>query len=542
MPDWTASATNIVAITSDSQGDVYTCEQNFSTSRSDVESYEPTGTLKWSEDTDAAGLRSISVGNGEVYVGGDGGDDFYNTSDEDLSIFAAADGFKLDSRSLGNTYAELHLAGSTDSFYADDSGSFINYETGAQTLNPNGNGFSRGVFDGTYFWLTDGDYIYQVDESPTIVASKPYSDASHITTSANHIYVVAQSTIAKIDKSNLSIVWKEDYGESVFDIDYDDTGSRIYAVFGTGRAPLQIRDSDGVAVKAYNTAIGQENVTVNQGTTSVFWNGITEELVQVSDTEWEDRLITAAQTSTVATPNETDALKRVFATPTMNDAQVTAYQASVDRLVAQAVMNTESGVSASSTRANSVEALATMNTPAGTENIGSTQFAASATMLTGAVEEAEETWLILDAEGEEYLTDLMRLDDGFPQFRRGREITRTFLFTEDRGTRNHYHAYRRLNEKFNSYLTEDTIKMAITYDGRPHYTQNINPRSPATSYLWEVRPNPSIEGVKDWWVVVTDVEEASRLVGGSEALTVTMYVLAPTDEGDRQYIRDNFEV
>jgi len=258
--------------------------------------------------------------------------------------------------------------------------------------------------------------------------------------------------------------------------------------------------------------------------------------------------ITASQPSAAATMNSTSTQSGVFGrdpgvTVSMNDAQVTSTSAAATQTTVPATMNPDAGVTSAQVTSTQFGATAIMNALGAKDTVTATQVSAPATMHTTSVQESGSSWNIKDKGGNSYAATLMRLDEGIPQFRRGREITRTFIFSKDTGASTHENTYETIRERFGEYLTENTTKMVSTFRGETRFRQNLNPQTNAESYVWEVTPNPSLQDDLDsWWVLVTNIEDTTTMVGPSESLEVTMVPLAPTSEGDRTYIEDNFEV
>lgn len=140
---------------------------------------------------------------------------------------------------------------------------------------------------------------------------------------------------------------------------------------------------------------------------------------------------------------------------------------------------------------------------------------------------------ITDVDGETYTADNILLDNGKPLFRRGSELQLSLEF-------NTTTVYTALLDKFNVYLTPDTIKYKPTTTGLAKYKQNINPLNSTTSYLWKF--TTTYDSLDDWWVILVDITDNTQIVGASNLLQVTVVPIAPTSEGDRNYIIDTYEV
>lgn len=152
-------------------------------------------------------------------------------------------------------------------------------------------------------------------------------------------------------------------------------------------------------------------------------------------------------------------------------------------------------------------------------------------------------WTLTDDGNQTYTIDSINASGGEILFRLGQEITRTFVFhTDSDGGEYHTDTYERLKENYGRHLTDNTVLTTETHRGVPRYTQNINPISNASSYLFKLEPGSSLDMYKSWWVVITAMEDDTTMIGPAERLSVTLYPLTPADGQTRAEIVDEYEV
>lgn len=151
-------------------------------------------------------------------------------------------------------------------------------------------------------------------------------------------------------------------------------------------------------------------------------------------------------------------------------------------------------------------------------------------------------WKLTDDGAQTYTIDSVDLGSGETHFKRGEELTLPCVFHEDSGGEFHLETYNRLLDNYNRYLSEDVVKTTTTSRGNPRYTQNLNPLSEASSYLFKLEAGDSLDYQEDWWVVITEMTDITRLRGAAETLEITFFPLKPIEDEDREEIVDEYEV
>lgn len=151
-------------------------------------------------------------------------------------------------------------------------------------------------------------------------------------------------------------------------------------------------------------------------------------------------------------------------------------------------------------------------------------------------------WTLTDDGGQTYTINTIDLNAGEPLFKRGQSITLPCVFHENQGGEFHLETYNRLLDNYNRYLSDDTVKTVTTSRGEPRYTQNINPLSEASSYLFKLVPGDDLTYQEPWWIVIVDISDSTLLRGPAETLQLSVLPLRPVDGYTRQEIVDEYEV
>lgn len=397
--------------------------------------------------------------------------------------------------------------------------------------------------DGTYLYVgTDNYRVHKHRISDGVRVDTVTVNTERVGDILYHdgfIYVDADN-ITKIDATDLSIVWEADV--NVREIEYDTSEDLLYAPRSTldNAGIARVDPSDGKVLAEYDAGVPYDDVSIVDASTIVGTQD--SQTTSINDNEFAIVLekLSATQVQSVATMLDTELTFGVVVKVEMNDAQVSSLALSGTQVQGVGAMNVGE-ISAYDASATQFTVQALSNNSGSLDKLSAVQPTGSATMLTGVTEESTDLWVIEDVDGNEYLASRMRLDDGVPQFRRGQEITRVFIFSDDFGGIPAENIYSNVKD-FGRYLTEDSVRTITSYNGVPKYTQNVNPLAETTSYLWKVTPNASSDTIEPWWVVVTNIRDVTRMVGASHALETTMYAVAPVSEGDRTYIQNNFEV
>jgi len=151
-------------------------------------------------------------------------------------------------------------------------------------------------------------------------------------------------------------------------------------------------------------------------------------------------------------------------------------------------------------------------------------------------------WLLTDDGAQTYTIDSIDLSAGETQFKRGQELTLQCIFHEDSGGEFHLETYNRLLDNYNRYLSEGAVKTTVSSRGQPRYTQNLNPISEASSYLFKLEPGDDLDYQTDWWVVISNIADTTTIRGPAESLEITFFPLTPVDGQTREQIVDEYEV
>lgn len=151
-------------------------------------------------------------------------------------------------------------------------------------------------------------------------------------------------------------------------------------------------------------------------------------------------------------------------------------------------------------------------------------------------------WLLTDDGAQTYTIDSVDLNAGEVLFKRGQELTLPCVFHEDSGGEFHLETYNRLLDNYNRYLSEDAVKTTTSSRGQPRYTQNLNPISETSSYLFKLEAGSSLDYQTDWWVVMTNISDETFIRGPAERLDITFFPLTPVDGTTRSGVVGEYEV
>lgn len=150
----------------------------------------------------------------------------------------------------------------------------------------------------------------------------------------------------------------------------------------------------------------------------------------------------------------------------------------------------------------------------------------------------DTTWTITNL-ADEITADGMTIDGGWPDFTVGSEVSFSLVFESQ-----HASSYQTMRE-YGKYLFDDAVEYGTDYREVPYYKERINPDfrpSASVSFLFKLLPADRIRNLKGWWIIVSDIEDATLYDGPWGRLNFTGFVLAPASEGDRSYIENQFEV
>jgi len=149
------------------------------------------------------------------------------------------------------------------------------------------------------------------------------------------------------------------------------------------------------------------------------------------------------------------------------------------------------------------------------------------------------TWTITDAGSNTYTVDAVSVEDGWPDFQIGQNVSLELIF--DSGS--HESDYKSLKE-FGEFLFDGATQTGVDYRQVPYYREYKHAQAPsnAQSYLWKLEPDSSIDYVDPYWVLLTDMTDNTLYSGAWEKLEVELFVIAPTSEGNRSTIQNEYEV
>jgi len=507
----------------DNSGNVY-----FEDGDGTLKSVDSTGTLRWTAtdiNGDGSSIRDFApLPDGSEVIVNFYNDTWYfldgstgNVNSSTADTLGIADGAGM--VSVGNT-REVYVGA-----FGDDALYHYNADTDSpikSVIPPNG-AFSTPSTEIPYnssqvFIADDSGYVYDLDASDFSV-----NDSLQIETFGMAVedadrdgsYLVAagfdlgasEGVYHGVDNSTtLTDDWR-DTDNGAYATTYDDVEGKAIRRNQAQDKLLKIDNAGEISDEFSDGGSDYSDAYVNEDfdDTLVYANRGFGEVVQVADSEFTSvgpEAITATQVETPAT----------MTTPTL-----------IENFVEQATQVSTAG---------------TMNTTVADTipvfDVTATQVEGLATVNTVETVSPDPFWKIYTADGSQYTTDI-RLDGGPPQFRVGTEFSRVFTFNRE----GHTAVYNELRSKYTRNLTDTTVQLVNTINGRPHFTQNINPISDADSYLWRVKDVPV---TRDWWVVVTDISDVTRHAGPSEALEVTMVPIAPFSAGDRETITTEYEV
>jgi len=147
-----------------------------------------------------------------------------------------------------------------------------------------------------------------------------------------------------------------------------------------------------------------------------------------------------------------------------------------------------------------------------------------------------------DINGATYPVDMVDISAGEYLITRAEEIELPCIFIKDADGVNHIETYNRIVDSFGKNLTESAVNTVVTNGSKPRYTQNINPLSEVDSYLLKMNLESTSDYHKNWWVVLSGIEDGTVLRGSREVLTLTLFPLVPENGETFSEIIDEYEV
>lgn len=146
-------------------------------------------------------------------------------------------------------------------------------------------------------------------------------------------------------------------------------------------------------------------------------------------------------------------------------------------------------------------------------------------------------WTIEDARGNIYTADGVSIDDGWIDFTVGRETTLQFVFND--ATRQS--DYEALIE-FGEYLYDGAVETGTDYREVPYYKEYVSTALPIQSFLWKVVPDEHIQTLDGYWMIITNVVDNTQFERARQKISVTGFVLAPVEEGNRTLVEQRYGV
>lgn len=153
----------------------------------------------------------------------------------------------------------------------------------------------------------------------------------------------------------------------------------------------------------------------------------------------------------------------------------------------------------------------------------------------------DTSWTI-ETDSGTYTADGLTTDNGWPSFSVGENVNFSFVFNEG----DHVPEYKGLVQ-YGEFIFDGAIQTGLDYREEPYYKINGHEKFTDNndrfgSYLMKITPADRIRNTQSWWVVVTEVEDATLYEGSWERINFSGFVVAPGSEGDKTYIEYTYEV
>lgn len=535
MPNWTYSRTDDSASSDDklqvdNSGNIYFRDGSSGT----FKSVDSTGTERWvnsdvkGDGTDIDyfavtpdGSEVIILFNADSWYFLDGTTGSVNTTTS--TTFEGSVGMVT----VGNTrevYTHEWTTSGTRRLYHYDAGNDTSLKSFAPNDDPRES--DEVSFNTDYIYFGDAsNYVYKLARSDFSVVQSKQLDTRYgatITTVAddNSLIVVEWTDFDTDDNTNyhrgidgsLNELWEEEL--TLLGSSYDNADNEYYLADLYDDGVRRVNDEGLVSHRWDTSTYDVREVDINDdwSSTKSYVQGYNGTIIQLDDTnDFYSVLsrVTATQVSTSDTTNATSTLDLWLADATQ------------------------------------VSTSTTTNTSKTLDGLAATQPPVEVWLNSPSIEIEEPAWSFVDNNGQQYIANAVDISGGEPQITRGERVTLPFVFfkdNEEEGTR-HTETYQRLIDTYKQNLTEDTIKTINTGRGVPRFTENINPQSSAETYLFKLNSDDNYTYQKEWWVVVTDIEDATTLRGPREQLNITIYPLEPFDGSKtRAEIVDEYKV
>lgn len=543
MPDWTytpSGGSTRADIDVDSNGNSY-----FNSVDGGVESIDSTGTQRWSVDpnSDTTGVDSLSLNDTETRLFVSYGDEVVILDVADGSTISQTTGISpavYDVYGIGSdTNAIVRRASSTDSVEEVDftSGATVQSyapSSAVDNIEVSGSYVYAATIDGNVHKLNRTD-LSLVREESVIADANPVSvhDANTET-----MWFSYSGDIYEVDTSVSPWVTNWQVAADSSDIQYDSVDDELYTTGGGNDNTInRLSGSDGSRYRIYTsgTYSGFGQVAVPSGSKVIVEAGFGD-IVRYDDSEFTTPTtsVTATQVNSAGTMNAADALtlSQVSATQVSSVASTTS-PTLFYYPTATATMNTAtvSSVSSSATQFESVASMnttvmpaqvtASMNSTSLTNKISSTQMAGAAVMNETNANDLDVAVTLTRSDGTRYFFNGILYEGQHPTFSEAEKTTLT-VFTDDEDVYNNFMSFAR-------YISEDTIQSGRTFYNKPWYRETVNPDASTSSYLLKFKNAGRTPSLDDWWVVVTNITDGTRMYGMGYQMEVELLALTPVN-------------
>lgn len=544
MADWTVSTNSgfdIEGLDSDSSGNTYYAALDSTNDVFSLTKVDSTGSEQWRVTRNTTdNFDSMDVRGGDIAV----------TLSSEVYIFDDA-GNETAYSDFPNPNGDVIVVNSSD--VAIPSGSEYKFEiwdvsndfASPSFTNPNNYYFEAAAYNATndeYYVGDSNGYMYTLDSNLTQTASGQPISGSHadmLYDGGIYISTGFDGKLARIDETDItSTIWETTTGATIEGIDTVSADSNIYTALAYINNPLQHGKSDGSEKYTYSTSKELDYVTVTSSDKSVWGDVVNNEVLQLDDSNWNNLYITttATQPSVASTVNAANTSSFVLVYASMNDATVTSLQTGVTQATSTATMNPDAAITKNLVDSSPIAGTATMNVVDPLDEFIDTVNVPEVTASPASTDiEFSETTIFIETEqGLEYVADGILYEGEHPFLQKSATTTLTLIVDGEN--------YEELRTNHARYLTEDTVNVTKSFYNEPQYRQTINPLSSVSSYLWKFDPLDTVTGVGTWWVVVTDINDATVQYGTGEQVEVELLPLKK-DEGETfTQISEEYEV
>lgn len=546
MPDWTYTTDEGIAAASadKSTGETYYAETRSDGSKYSAYALNADGTLKWKN------TYNISEGGDIEHVGS-----YVVLSDTSntVKVLNASDGTEKwtfpdggallginENRVLvgnGATIDEVDLVNET----VTQVWSTSDFISGVSSLAYNGDYVFIGTTNGQVYVVRDDFQLVDAD-------NEDFNNAG-----ISELIAVGPEEIygtyieSSFDKPLFRLGWNSST-ERVIGFDWSVTGDEMEGIsydavdnhVHIGSSDFGARRFSPTGEELYQDTGGSDMKTLvhKEGTKSIVTDGTSIAQYDDEDSYWTQLFpeVTATHTSVSTTVNTAYALDYLLIESSMNTARVTAVSQPAQQVSATSTMVSPASVNISLDASQSVTG-ASMNVADLLVTVAAENYSAEVTLSDARATDENTPWVLVDSDGVRHKATMVEYTESVPVWRRGQEFTETFIFDEEDADE----TYSKLKSEYGRYLREETVNVFKDYRGTPKYTQNLNQNSVKNDYLFKVEPNPKAD-MENFWCVVTDISDATRVAEGGKSLTITMIPLEPSEVLDKRDIQRTYEV